>query len=86
MDSYPRRYVFKKVFKYFERFHTLSQSKYCSDLVHAMNLVQSRALERISFYKVTTKFAQYMKKTKQFDHLHITGHSKLFLSKDNWSN
>eukprot|EP00980_Cylindrotheca_fusiformis_P031378 scaffold26279_cov113-Cylindrotheca_fusiformis.AAC.1 len=35
----------------------------------------SRSLERVSYYKLSTKFAKELKQSKMFDHVHVTGHS-----------
>lgn len=40
-----------------------------------VSLLRGSAVERISFYKVTTKFAESLKNDPTFDGLHLTGHS-----------
>eukprot|EP00980_Cylindrotheca_fusiformis_P027940 scaffold22570_cov109-Cylindrotheca_fusiformis.AAC.3 len=35
----------------------------------------SRSLERVSYYKLSTKLAEELKQSKMFDHVHVTGHS-----------
>jgi putative lipase involved disintegration of autophagic bodies len=37
----------------------------------------TESLEKISFYKLTTEFAEHLKETKEFefDSIHVTGHS-----------
>ena len=44
-------------------------------LVFWINKFQSESLEKISFYKLTTKFVEYLKELEQFDAVHVTGHS-----------
>merc|ERR1711935_745756 len=40
-----------------------------------MNGVASSSVEKVSFYKLTTQFANYLKENYSFDHLQVTGHS-----------
>jgi hypothetical protein len=46
-----------------------------TEIVHWINTLMSESLEKISFYKLTTEFAEYLKKTGEFDSIHVTGHS-----------
>lgn len=45
------------------------------ELVHWINTLESQSLEKVSFYTLTTKFAEYLKKDSQFDSVQVTGHS-----------
>lgn len=45
------------------------------ELVHWINSLQGQALERVSFYILTTEFANYMKNRTDFTDIQVTGHS-----------
>ena len=45
------------------------------ELVNWINTLQSQSLEKISFYKLTTQFANYVKADSNFSSVQITGHS-----------
>jgi lipase ATG15 len=46
-----------------------------TELVQLINLLQSEAIEKISFYKVTTEFAEELKEDPSFETVQLTGHS-----------
>lgn len=43
--------------------------------MHWINVLQAQTLDQISFYKVTTKFAEHLKADPQFSSVQVTGHS-----------
>jgi lipase ATG15 len=43
--------------------------------VHWINTLQSQSLDKVSFYTLTTKFAETLKKDSQFSSVQVTGHS-----------
>jgi lipase ATG15 len=45
------------------------------ELVFIMNGLQSKTVERISFYRVTTGFAEELKQNSTYDSVQVTGHS-----------
>ena len=45
------------------------------ELVLLINTLQSQSIDKISFYKLTTGFVEHLKETKEFDSVHVTGHS-----------
>ena len=46
-----------------------------SELVNWINTIQSESMKKISFYKLTTLFAEFMKKDSDFESVQVTGHS-----------
>jgi lipase ATG15 len=46
-----------------------------TELVNWINTLQSESLSKVSFYRLTTKFAKELKQDPQFDSVQITGHS-----------
>jgi len=44
-------------------------------LVWLISLLESENLEKVSYYKETRGFVEYLKKQKLFEHLQVTGHS-----------
>ncbi|KAG7374441.1 lipase class 3 [Nitzschia inconspicua] len=44
-------------------------------LVHWINKLQGQALEKVSFYILTTQFANYLKNDPNFTDIQVTGHS-----------
>jgi lipase ATG15 len=45
------------------------------ELVFIMNGLQSKTVERVSFYRVTTGFAEELKQNSTYDSVQVTGHS-----------
>jgi lipase ATG15 len=45
------------------------------DLVSWINWVASTAIQKVAFYKLTTKFAEELKANDGFDYVQVTGHS-----------
>ncbi|CAJ1933045.1 unnamed protein product [Cylindrotheca closterium] len=45
------------------------------DLVSWMNAVASTSIEKVAFYKLTTKFAEELKANGDYAHIQVTGHS-----------
>ncbi|CAJ1945283.1 unnamed protein product [Cylindrotheca closterium] len=45
------------------------------DLVSWMNAMASTSIEKVAFYKLTTKFAEELKANGDFEHVQVTGHS-----------
>jgi lipase ATG15 len=45
------------------------------ELVNWINTIQSESLSKVSFYTLTTEFANYMKNDTDFDAVQVTGHS-----------
>jgi lipase ATG15 len=45
------------------------------ELVSWINKLQTQSLEKISFYVLTTQFANYLKNSTQFADIQVTGHS-----------
>lgn len=43
--------------------------------MHWINKLQSQSLDKISFYRLTTQFANYVKADSNFTSVQITGHS-----------
>lgn len=50
-------------------------SEIFADLVSWMNAVASTSIEKVAFYKLTTKFANELKANADFAHIQVTGHS-----------
>lgn len=44
-------------------------------LVNWMNTLASKSLQKVSFYTLTRKFAEELKKNPEFDSVQVTGHS-----------
>jgi lipase ATG15 len=43
--------------------------------VNVINTIQSEAVKKVSFYTLTTKFAEELKKDSAYDSVQVTGHS-----------
>ena len=43
--------------------------------MHWINKLQSTSIEKVSFYRLTTKFAEHLKNDTQFDTVQVVGHS-----------
>jgi lipase ATG15 len=46
-----------------------------AQLIQVINTVESSSIERVSFYKVTTKFVKYLQKETDYIGVGVTGHS-----------
>jgi hypothetical protein len=47
---------------------------YLLGLVYWINRLQGQALERVSFYVLTTAFANFLKNDTSFANIQVTGH------------
>lgn len=56
-------------------FPPISCHMFCEELVHWINTLQSESLDKVSFYTLTTQFAETLKNDPQFSSVQVTGHS-----------